>query len=81
MKTIVRNDSNVSLYLFDDGMKLQINSTGIIVGDPVEFIIGDCNSNNVTVVSGIDAPEDWKGCKYLYASGEWSLNPEWIEPE
>lgn len=81
MKTIVRNDSNISLYLFDDSKVLQMSAENIIVGNPIEFIIGDMHKSNATVYENVDAPSDWKGGKYLYASGEWSLNPEWIEPE
>lgn len=80
VKTIVRNINRVSLYLFEDDTRLQASATEIAVGDPVQLIIGDLNDGNATIYTGVTAPEDWRGEKYLYVSGEWSLNPDYIEP-
>ena len=30
--------------------------------------------------SGVTAPEDWAGHKYLYVNGAWEPNPDWVEP-
>lgn len=80
MKTIVRNASGLSLYLFNDEVRLTVGPLHIVVGDPVHFIIGDCNESNVTIYAGIDAPSDWAGGKYLYADAKWSLNPDYVDP-
>lgn len=78
MKTLTKN--NISLYLFDDSKSLSITTNNIIVGDPAEFIIADCNISNTFLHENVEAPADWKGHKYLY-DGEWSSNPAWVEPE
>lgn len=79
MKTIVRNDDNVSLYIFGDEVVLTVGSSQIAVGEPVEFIIGDCNAENVAVHTNVSPPSDWIGGKYVYAYGEWSLNVAYCE--
>jgi len=80
MKTITRNDSNISLYLFADDKALDVQSDKIIVGDPEELIIGDCNSSNVTVHENVTEPDDWFGWKYFYDGTTWTLNLDWVDP-
>jgi hypothetical protein len=82
MKTIVCLE-NCSKYLFADNKQLNITDTHIEVGDPtnLDFIIGDLNANNSTVIEGVTPPEDWIGCKYFYADGAWTQNPDWVAPE
>jgi hypothetical protein len=77
MKTITKN--KLSLYIFEEDRKLNINETLITVGDPAEFIIGDCNSNNSMLHENVIPPEDWKACKYFYDSEVWTLNPKWLD--
>lgn len=82
MKTIVRKDNNVSLYLYDDEIVVDIQSDKTIVGDPPMLIIGDCNSSNATLFENVSNPEAWQGWKYLYTDADgWVVNPEWIPPE
>ena len=80
MKTITRNDNSISLYLFADDKALDVQSDKIIVGDPEELIIGDCNSSNVTVHENVTEPDDWYGWKYFYDGTTWTLNPDWVDP-
>lgn len=80
MKTITRNDNNISLYLFADDKALDVQSDKTIVGDPEELIIGDCNSSNVTVHENVTEPDDWFGWKYFYDGTTWTLNPDWVDP-
>lgn len=75
MKTVIRNSDSASIYLFDNNEVLGLNSENMIVGYPEKFIVSDCNQATVTVYSNIDAPLDWKGEKYLFQGGEWTLNP------
>jgi hypothetical protein len=77
MKTIIRNENNWSLYIFEDSVSLSVNSDSITTPN---FIIGDLNSSNVTVVENVTPPSDWTGCKYIYADSTWTLNSEWTEP-
>ena len=80
MKTITFNDNNVSVYLFPDDKALDVQSDKIIVGDPEELIIADCNSSNVTVHENVTEPDDWFGWKYFYDGTTWTLNPDWVDP-
>jgi hypothetical protein len=82
MKTIVRNGTNVSLYLFDDSAYVDIAADKTTIGDPVQFYIDDCTTSNVTLFEGVTNPDEWTGWKYLYtAEGGWVLNPDWTPPE
>jgi hypothetical protein len=46
----------------------------------LDFIIGDLNANNSTLIEGVTEPEDWYGCKYNYVNDAWELCPEWVDP-
>lgn len=80
MKTIVRKGTNVSLYLLDDNVSLDIQESHIVVGDPAMFIIGDCGTSNVDVHENVADPGDWQGWKYFYDGQAWTLNPDWTQP-
>lgn len=81
MKTIVRKDTNVSLYLYDDEIVVDIQSDKTIVGDPPMLIIGDCDSSNAVLFENVSNPEDWQGWKYFYTDADgWVLNPDWNPP-
>ena len=81
MKTIVCA-MNCSKYLFADDKQINITADHIEVGDPanLDFIIGDLNANNSTLIEGVTEPEDWYGCKYNYVDGAWELCPDWVDP-
>ena len=79
MKTLV-GQNGVSLYTFDDSEKLEITDTEITVDDPPRFIIGDCNSSNATLYTGVTPPADWVGGKYLFDGTDWTVNPSYVEP-
>ena len=81
MKTIVDNATNTSRYLFADDKSVTMGSETITVGDPAEFIIGDLNSDNATLIEGVTGPEDWYGCKYTCSSdGTFTAVEGWIDP-
>ena len=82
MKTIVC-DQNCSKYLFADDKQLNITADHIEVGDPanLDFIIGDLNSSNSTLIEGVTEPDDWYGCKYnCAADGTWTAVEGWVDP-
>jgi hypothetical protein len=81
MKTIVNKENSMSLYLFEDSMELIVTDQNITVGNPPEFIIGDCNSNNTIIYTNITAPDDWFGCKYFFDGTTWTINPDYVSPE
>jgi hypothetical protein len=78
MKTLTKD--NVSIFVFDDAEVLSITKDDITVGDPVKFIIADCNSSNTELHLEITVPEDWAGHKYFFDGTNWTLNPDWIDP-
>lgn len=80
MKTIVDNATNTSRYLFADDKVVTMGEDTISVGDPVEFIIGDLNSGNATLIEGIVEPADWYGCKYTHDGTSWAEVPGWVDP-
>lgn len=81
MKTIVRNETNVSLYLFDDSEVVDIGADQTVIGNPPRLIIADCNTSNAILFENVTDPGDWAGWKYLYtAGGGWQLNPDWNPP-
>ena len=82
MKTIIDLD-NCSKYLFADDKAVVVKADCIEVGDPanLDFIIGDLNANNSTLIEGVTEPDDWFGCKYnCAADGTWSLVEGWVDP-
>ena len=89
MKTIIENGTNCSKYLFADDKQVNITATHIEVGDPanLDFIIGDLNSGNATLVEDVTEPVDedgnslWFGCKYFCAAdGTWTEDTNWVDP-
>ena len=54
----------IAKYVFADEDELQVTASNIITPG---FIIGDLNSGNCTVYTGVtDVPGDFDGDKYLY---------------
>ena len=78
MKTLTKD--NKSLYLFDNDKALSITAESITVGNPIEFIIGDCNSSNTELHAGVTPPADWAGGKYFFDGTTWTENPDWVDP-
>jgi len=83
MKTIVDNATNTSRYLFADDKPVNVTAANIEVGTPgsLDFIIGDLNSSNATVIENVTEPTDWYGCKYFCAAdGTWTEDTNWVDP-
>jgi len=78
MQTIVRKDTNVSLYYLADSKTVNIGSdqTTISDGGTPELIISDCDSSNATLHTGVDAKSDWFGWKYKHDGSSWSANAD-----
>jgi hypothetical protein len=80
MKTVCRD--GLSLYLFaDDDYPVVITDGAIYVGDPLDFIVADCNSSNSVMLTTDFAPEDWVGGKYFFDGDVWEENPMWVPSE
>jgi len=78
MQTIVRKDTNVSLYYLEDSKTVDIGSdkTTISNGGTPELIIADCNSSNATLHTGVDTKLDYWGWKYKHDGSSWSANAD-----
>jgi len=77
MQTITFNDSTISPYIFEDGDTLTVTAENITTPS---FIIGDMNSSNATLHTGVTPPEDWQGGKYLFDGTSWTTNENWTDP-
>ena len=77
MKTITFNDSTISAYIFEDGDTLTATAENITCPN---FIIGDLNSSNATIHTGVTPPEDWQGGKYFFDGTNWTANGDWTDP-
>lgn len=77
MKVLIENSTKESKFIWEDDAM-------VILGDEMTFApgfgIAGLNSNNATLVENVTPPEDWRGCKYLYDAGAWTLNPAWVDP-
>ena len=78
MKTITFNESSISAYTFDDADALIATAENITCP---HFIIGDLNSTNATIHTGVTPPTDWQGGMYLFYGTAWTLNPNWTDPK
>lgn len=81
MKTIVRKDSNISIWIFDDSQSVDIQENQTVVGDPVEYYISDCTTADSNLIDDVTPPVNWIGHKYLFSNGSWKLNPDWVDPD
>jgi hypothetical protein len=79
MQTIVRKDTNISLYYLEDSKTVDVGSdqTTISVGGTPELIISDCNSSNATLHTGVDAKSDYWGWKYKHDGSSWLANADY----
>ena len=76
MQTIT-NESGVSAYIFEDSTVIEVTSTNIVCP---EFIIGDLNSTNSSVHTGVTPPVDWMGGRYTF-DGAWTEVEGWVDPK
>jgi hypothetical protein len=82
MKTIVETATGLSKYLLDDSVAITKASDHIAIGDPVESVIWDLNSDTATVYENLaNTRADWVGNKYTFDGTTWTQNPDWVEPE
>jgi hypothetical protein len=77
MKTIIDNSTNISKYMFTNASTVTMGPGNIVTDD---FIIGDMNTSNSTLVEGVTAPSGWAGGKYTLIGSDWALNPDYVAP-
>lgn len=80
MKTIVRKGTNLSLYLVADDVPVVMDAQMAQIGDPVDMYVSDCTTDNAVLHENVSDPGDWRGSKYFYNAGAWTLNPNWVDP-
>jgi len=73
-QTITRNDGNVSVYVFDDSVNVDLSATPnatVRNNGGNDFDIGDLNASNATLHTGVTAPDGWMGGKHTYDGSAW----------
>ena len=78
MKTIIENGTNISKYMFANSVAITMGADSINTPD---FIIGDMNTSNCTLVEGVTSPSSWVGCKYTFDGTTWAVDPDYVAPE
>ena len=83
MKTLTFKENNHSPYIFADDKSVVVESNRIIVGDHADpdFYIGDMNSSNATLHTGVTPPDDWQGNRYTYNGSAWAEVSGWVDPK
>lgn len=77
MKTIVRNEDNISLFYFDDDTEIVVGEETKIIKDGEEILtIADSEPEGVTIYTEVDAVPDWYGWKYFYDGSNWTVNED-----
>ena len=80
-KIIIDSSEKISKYLFRDDRVLDVTEENIIVytadGTTVDFIIGDMNSTNSTLVENVTEPENYSDNKYTYEDETWTVVRGW----
>lgn len=77
MKTIVRNEDNISLFYFDDDTEIVVGEETKIIKDGKEILtIADSEPEGVTIYTEVDAVPDWYGWKYFYDGSNWTVNED-----
>lgn len=80
MKTLIRKNTDISLYIFEDSEQINITEDHTEVGNPVNLIIADCSFDNVALIENVTPPTDWSGWKYTFVNNEFITNPNYVDP-
>ena len=78
MQTITNNTGHVSVYTFADDATITASAENITTPD---FIIGDMNSSNSTIHTGVTIPDGWKGGKHTFDGTSWAATAGWVDPK
>tara|TARA_B100001250_G_C19778230_1_gene780607 strand:- start:50 stop:508 length:459 start_codon:yes stop_codon:yes gene_type:complete len=81
MKTITEKDSNISLRLLDDSLRLERTATQTKILNPKNnqrFIMNDCGFNTTDIHVNVPDVSDWATGKYKYDGSSWSANTDHI---
>ena len=82
MKTIIENSTKLSKYLLDDATPVTFLANQINVGDPnnLDFIIGDLNEGNASLVEGVPVATDGTEVTVAFSGAfrEAGVEDEWV---
>ena len=78
MQTITNNTGDVSVYNFADDATITATADNITTPD---FIIGDMNSSNSTIHTGVTIPDGWQGGKHTFDGTSWGAVSGWVDPK
>lgn len=73
MKTLVETATGISKYVFADDVTVVLAADKITTPN---FVIGDLNSSNATLINNVTPPIDWEGGKYIFNNGVWTRTPQ-----
>ena len=76
MQTITNNTGDVSVYNFADDATITATADNITTPD---FIIGDMNSSNSTIHTGVTIPDGWIGGKHTFDGTSWAVKAGWVD--
>jgi len=80
MKTIVRKDNGISIWLFNDDVNIVIGPTKTQITNNFIRTIEDCDTSNSLMYENVTPPSDWFYHKYIYSNNTWSDNPNFVDP-
>lgn len=73
MKSVIETFTNVSIHLLNDNQVATLTEEGFTCDDlPLNT---GYTSKDYSIIDVENPPEDWRGRKYIYNGGEWTLNP------
>ncbi len=80
MKILIRKDTKISYYMWDNDVEVTMDSENTYISSPnlipPKQSIGDMNSNNAEIIENVEPPADWTRLKYTYDGGEWAISSE-----
>ena len=72
MRTLIENDTNISIHLFADDDNTVLEASGLYRDG--ELLDDNYNSETASIQSVENSPEDWIGNAYLLVDDEWLPN-------
>jgi len=77
MKTIIENETNLSIYYLENDKEVVLNDEGLWIGSGEHKTRTSYTSETATLHTDVPVLNDWHGGKYNYNGTAWSLNSEY----
>jgi hypothetical protein len=78
MKVLTKNEDNICVYVWEDGVDIVISENCINAPD---LVISDLNDSNSTLHENVTLPDDFAVNKYFYDGAEFTINEDYVSPE